>query len=541
MRWLCVLPLLLACGGRQLERPTPGVRVIAGELDATALLAPTATRSSKAGAGALALVTRGLLREGERTGAFIEPQATSGPSSCVFLFARAAPSVSDLDVSVFTDDGEPLAQDEEPDATPAVLLCPPYPTRMYVSARTATGEGLVAIGAQAVPQNAAAQVRRAASVKGGAGAANRRLDQWPELEVAVRRELARLGPSAREARRVGLPAERTLSTSVSEEVPADSCASLLLVPDSSLFALDIELEDETGALLMRSARAVESLANFQFCTDVPRTITASFRPHVGRGLVGAVWLLAPRDAVPAAYVLASRGAGAPKAWLAAEVKRLSDARERRGDKKVRDTSFTVRPSALFAETLSSLSADACHAVRAVVGAPNARTSLSLLLPDGRPIGQRQGGASAGMMVCGLGTARVAVGIREAQGAGRLLVHRTPLRIEGAARVPIAASRIATLLDELAAPVARALPLQGSSELPMREVPRGQCLLVAAAAEDGSAELRVAEANDAGGERIRGDADVRWVRLCASDAARTVTLSAAASPGLVAWATVPMAP
>lgn len=541
LHWSFLL-LAFGCGGRAAPVAEPAIRVTPGELDAVALLTPTAARASKGGAGPLALVSRGLLREGDRTGAFVEPQATGQAPRCLFLFARGAPSLADLDLSVFSDDGEPLAQDEEPDATPAVLLCPPYPARMYVSARAASGEGLVALGAQAVPLAAAENVRRAASAKDGMGPANRRLDQWPELENAVQTELGRLGPGARETRRVGLPADRALTTSLSEDVPASSCASLLLLPDPSLFALDVELQDEDGALLLRAARATEAQTTLRFCTDVARKVTASFRPHVGRGLVGAVWFRGPREPALDARVLASHASESPKAWLDGEVKRLAFERESHGAKKLRDEVFSVKPAAVFARPLTALDASACHSVSALVGAPNARVSLSLLTTDGRAIGQRQGGAHAGMVLCGVPSAQAVVGIREAQGAGHLSVHRLPFRLAGAVRVPTAASRAATVLDELGAPVEQSTVLEGSQELAVTEIPRGRCLLAAASGESfGGATLDVTElaGAEAGRQLVRGDGDARWIRLCADQAPRRVKLVAAARPGIAVWALTPL--
>lgn len=536
MKRLLVLGLMACGGAAPATAPPPAVRVTPGALDVTALLAPTATRAARAGAGSLALVTSGLLREGDRTGAFVEPTAATKPQSCLFVFARGAPSLSDVDLSVFSDEGEPLAQDEEPDATPALLLCPPYPPRMYVSARAASGEGLIAVGAQAVPLAAAESVRRGASARGSMGVANRRLDQWPELEHAAAAELKRLGPGARETRRVGLPGDRALTTSLTEEVAANTCASLLLLPDASLFALDVELQDEDGALLLRSAKPGAALQNLHFCTDSPRKLTVSFRPHVGRGLVGAVWFRAPREPAEGARVLAARSS-APT-WLGSEVKRLGAQRETLGAKKLREDSFVVKPSAVFAESLLELDKDACHVVTAVVGAPNARVGISLLTEDGRALGARRGGASASSVVCGFASVRAVVSVREAQGAGRLTVHRlgsgrAPGVVE---RAPVAASRVASVLDELGGVAEHSIYVQGTQDVPVTDIPRGRCLLVAVAGESGQ-KLDVTEAGEA--LVARGENDARWVRLCADEAARHVKVAVTTPSGIASWALTPL--
>lgn len=536
MKWVLLLGLFACGGAAPVVLPPPAVRVTTGSLDVTALLAPTASRAARAGAGSLALVTSGLLREGDRTGAFVEPTAKAKPQSCLFVFARGAASLADVDLSVFSDEGEPLAQDEEPDATPALLLCPPYPSRMYVSARAASGEGLIAVGAQAVPLAAAEAVRRGASARGSMGVANRRLDQWPELEHAAKAELKRLGPGARETRRVGLPGDRALTTSLTEEVAANTCASLLLLPEASLLSLDVELQDEDGALLLRSARPDEALQNLHFCTDTPRKLTVSFRPHVGRGLVGAVWFRAARESADGARVLAARSGSST--WLTSEIKRLGAQRESQGAKKLREDSFVVKPSAVFAESLVKLDKDACHVVTAVVGAPNARVSMSLLTEDGRALGSRQGGASASSVVCGFATVRAVVGVREAQGSGRLTVHRLGAgRAPGVVeQAPVAASRVASVLDALGGVAEHSMYVQGTQEVPVAEIPRGFCLLVAVAGESGQ-KLDVTEAGEA--LMARGEGDARWLRLCADDTARRVKVVVTTPSGIASWALGPI--
>jgi len=83
---------------------------------------------------------------GDRTAALLEVPA----DSCAVVIARATGSVEDLDLLAYGEDGAVLGTDEGPDKTPALLICPPHPGRIYVAARIASGHGLVALGAEPI-------------------------------------------------------------------------------------------------------------------------------------------------------------------------------------------------------------------------------------------------------------------------------------------------------------------------------------------------------------------------------------------------------
>jgi hypothetical protein len=128
--------------------------VTAGTPDGRALLGDVATKATEAGAGPLSVVAMGETSERERLGAFVEiPEG-----SCLLGYARASRSVEDLDLAAFSDEGTPVAVDDAPDPHPTLLVCPPHPTRVYLAAVAASGEGLVAVGAQLVPPALAAAV-----------------------------------------------------------------------------------------------------------------------------------------------------------------------------------------------------------------------------------------------------------------------------------------------------------------------------------------------------------------------------------------------
>jgi hypothetical protein len=86
---------------------------------------------------------------------------------CAAIIARAGASVEDVDLLAYGEDGSVVGTDEGPDKTPALLVCPPHPPRVWVAARIAAGHGLVAIGAQRVAPSDANRAAAAYGIHGG--------------------------------------------------------------------------------------------------------------------------------------------------------------------------------------------------------------------------------------------------------------------------------------------------------------------------------------------------------------------------------------
>src|SRR5689334_16030977 len=93
--------VLAACGpSKPVISPTAAgppnaPKVVPGTLEATPLLGDVPQRAAKLGAGPLSIVVSGPLNEGERLGAFVEIP----PDVCLLAYARAAPSVEDIDLA----------------------------------------------------------------------------------------------------------------------------------------------------------------------------------------------------------------------------------------------------------------------------------------------------------------------------------------------------------------------------------------------------------------------------------------------------------
>src|SRR6185503_683510 len=86
-------------------------------------------------------------------------------NDCAVAIARATPTVDDVDLFAYGEDGAVLGSDEGSDKQPALLVCPPHPRRIFLAARIAAGHGLVALGAQRVNVHDAERVAAAYGVR----------------------------------------------------------------------------------------------------------------------------------------------------------------------------------------------------------------------------------------------------------------------------------------------------------------------------------------------------------------------------------------
>ncbi len=290
-----LVPLLGACAGRASSRTNaPGgtrdaPRVIAGPLEVRPLLGDLPTRAAQLGAGPLAIVASAPMAEGERVGAFVEVPR----DACLLAYARSSPSLEDIDLAAFGEEGNPIASDEGPDPRPTVLICPPHPDRVYVAAHAAAGQGLCVIAAQLVPRDRAELVGRAVNAH---GASPKSPETWPGLEDKVRAHRTGTGGIWEEQRRVALAVDARAVSTVAFAIEEEGCADALIVPDDDVAVVDVDVLDGDGRLI---ARAKESLPvrSVTVCSHGAVPGSLQIRPHVGRGLVAVVIAKAKGDTV----------------------------------------------------------------------------------------------------------------------------------------------------------------------------------------------------------------------------------------------------
>ena len=290
----CACALLVGCGSTapSAHGPMGPPHVVPGELDARILLEDLPARATKLGAGPVSIVASGEVTEGERTGAFVD----IAEGACLLAYARASSSLEDIDVAAFGEEGNPVASDEGPDAHPAVVVCPQHASRVYVVAHAASGEGLVALAAQQVPRDRAAELARAFSARGGAAQGAHAADAWPGLEDHVRAHRDALGGKWEEVRRVAVTLDARAPTFVGFSIAADQCLDVMVVPDEDVALVELEAQDGEGRLIARSREAGRDRA-LTICS--PLTFDGSFvlRPHVGNGIAAVVIARAPADHV----------------------------------------------------------------------------------------------------------------------------------------------------------------------------------------------------------------------------------------------------
>jgi hypothetical protein len=253
-------------------------------IDATALLGPTAEGLGSEGASALQVVAAEAATEGDRVGGFVQVRA----DACLVAYARGTGSVEDLDILVFDDEGASLMADQAVSPSPAVVICPPHPGRMYVTARVASGQGLVALGVQAVEpsRGASVAIRLGARMSAREGEMLQQ-EAWPGLAGRVEQRRSELSGRWVELRRLSVPVSQRAPTYVSVPVPGSRCLDVLVVPNEEVRGLQVTVADDRGAVIARGAERGEERVAL-VCSPTDTTISVEVRPRRGHGMAAVV-------------------------------------------------------------------------------------------------------------------------------------------------------------------------------------------------------------------------------------------------------------
>jgi hypothetical protein len=537
-----------ACGGSPPPPPQiPGPTVLAapkvtpGTLEAQTLLGDLPARATRLGASPLSIVAAGPMIELERLGAFVEVP----PDACLLAYARASPSLEDIDIATFSDEGNPLAVDEGPDPRPTVLLCPPHPARVYVAAHAAQGEGLCVVGAQLVPKERAGEVGRAVSAHGALGGKPRTPEAWPGLDEQVRAHRAALGGTWDEARRVALAVDARAPSSVAFSIEAGSCTDALVVPDDDVAIVDVDVLDADGRTIAR-ARDTSASRAVTVCSPVELSGSLAIRPHVGRGLVAVVVAKAKPDgarelsarpetnwaspALPLDATKAARNAALAKAGYGPPAARVATGQIVLG-----------RRATVPVELASGAGAGVCTRIDVVAGAPLALVEASAWDDAGGLLATDEGASGATLFACGKGKARVDVATRGRPGPYAVLVRPERWKDPSFAAYPLAAGRMLAraatgpeALHEGKPGAVRHVVLDAAHQtVQSTNIPADACLRVAVGAqgEGTGLELRIYDAVT-GEELDRSHGQsAASVRACAGPGSpRSVRLDARATAG-----------
>jgi hypothetical protein len=511
-------------GGAASSRPLTAPRVVVGEIEAKALLGDAPVLSSKLGAGPLSLVASGEAFERERIGGFV--LVPNG--MCLLAYARASSTIEDVDLAVFTDEGNLVASDDAPDAHPTVLVCPPHPDRLYVSAFDVSGDGVMAIAAQFVPTDRAADVGHALQARGTRFAAHRDADKWLGLDDHVRAHRDALGGAWEEVRRVAVAVDARAPTHVAFPLEADGCTDALVVPDDDVAVLEVEALDESGRVLGRASGGTRDRA-LTVCSSLAISGSLVVRPHVGQGLAAVVLARAKGEV---AQDLSTR---ADVAWASASLPLETTKTTRNAElaKVGYPPPDSTQTGKLAVGRLSALPLDlgaqkeGCARVDVVGGAPLALIQASVWDEKGALVTRGEGSASVTLFACGHGKARLELEARGRPGPYASLIRPEKWKDPAFSQHPLAASRmlerasVGPSLLLLGTPLAaRVLALDQAHLVGWDDsIPAGKCIRVAAGAEgEGTGiEGRVTE-------RSTGD------ELDRSHAPSAIALRACAPPG-----------
>jgi hypothetical protein len=221
--------------------------------------------------------------DGDRVGGFVNIPA----DQCVLGYARGSQGIEDLDLYSYGDDGTILAADEATDPQPAVVICPPHPSRAYFAARIVAGRGVVAIGVHALPPSVAAQVGRALGARGRPGEELGRIEAWPGLDEKVNQHRRQVGARWEEVRRVAVQADARAPTRISASLDGGRCLDVYVVPSDEFGQLDLAILDSDDRVLLR-APAIGKERTAIVCSPLQAALSIELRPHTGQGLCAIV-------------------------------------------------------------------------------------------------------------------------------------------------------------------------------------------------------------------------------------------------------------
>jgi hypothetical protein len=507
--------LLCGCGGTVPSgKPAPLGRFgkVSGKPDASAWLAP------KARGNAEVLVVEGGVA-GDRVTSLLEiPDA-----ECAIAIARATPSVDDIDLFAYGEDGAVLGSDEGSDKTPSLLICPPHPRRVMLLARIAAGHGLVAIGAQRVEVRDAEKAAAAYGVRYRPGEIARRLTVWPGLEERIDAHRRQLGGEWVDVRRVAVPLDARTPTRLSAPIEAERCLHVLASPSDEVSGLDMTLLDPDGRILGR-AEAIGRDRSVVVCSPTPVAVTVELRPHGSVGLA-VVMMSRSREGTETEIdrdvlrfsVFATQGVTEERAQLAATLSRS-------GYSAGRVVLSGTLPLGRRTSTELTVS-PGCARLDWVSGAPLRGVRVWIYSPDGALIANDEG-AHPVLFVCGKG-GKVRL---DAESLARPGPFAVELRQERAMPKlledhPLAAGRLLRrmlergIIDTGRRVGAVYVHSLGTTAIARQKLtlPIGRCLDATLAIGPGAegAELRVLGADGAELSLARGSA-VTSTRVCARD-------------------------
>jgi hypothetical protein len=484
---------LPACTRVMGTTPLPRSPSSAEAQDGVRWIEAPATSARAGGAGAPIVVATGAGAPGDNLGGRIElPE-----DLCGLFLARGSPTIQDLDLFVYADDGAALAADETQEAGGSAIVCPPHPKHVYAFGRVAAGHGMFSVSAQTVRPVDATKAARAAGVPSLQEQAISSAG-WPGLDDALAARRAELGGTWRDVRRVAIPMDPRIPTHVSSPIGAGQCLDILVLPAEEVAFAELTVLDSVGRIVGRAPNEGQKPA-IVVCAPSRTQVTFELQPHAGRGMAALVLsMTSDRNALDSGVALVLREAESDRP--------LEDARaqlERSLGVAQGPRSLLVRGAAAIGRRESrdvELGAG-CSRLDIVAGAPLRGVDAWLWSPTGALLAHDDGASQATLFPCGPAQrARLDVEAVTRSGPYALELRDPKMRSDLLEQQPLAASRLlgrlaeagrVTALSDVGKPVAQELTPTALARHAV-EVPPGSCADVTVAVGPGAegVELRL---------------------------------------------------
>jgi hypothetical protein len=534
--------LVVSCSGTPgdgtpAKAPPTGPKTLAvtgGRLDGQLLLAADAALAVAAGAGPLKVVGADIASEGDRVGGFVEVPA----EECLVAYARPSPTIGDVDLFAYEDDGSPFSTDESPNQGGTILVCPPHPRRLYVVARVMAGTGLLTVGVQSVPAAKAEAVAVAVRARGRPGEDTGRLDAWPGLESKIREHRTAVGGRWEDVRRIALPVTPHASSRISITLDPNRCADVLLAPSEEIGSLDAVVEDARGRVIARM-REKGSDRSAVVCTTERAEISVAMRPRASQGLVAVV---IGRSALGAGAEVA-QSIFADHVTQPLELAEARAALERGLGARGYPAPKVAGSAAARTGQRTSVTVDlpaGCARLDIVAGKPLGSFRAELWDDQSALVTQVYGGTGGTFFACGKGGVwRTDIEALDAPGPFAVEIRKEKTAPPGLVAHPFAAARLLGRLhaaggpaDASSAQAAQVVALDAAAlrTIPFA-IPAGACVEVVAAIDPGGQglDLRIIDGTTSETSLVRG-ATVASERACAGSAPKSAKAELRLSAG-----------
>jgi len=445
---------------------------------------------------------------------------------CAIVIARAGETVDDLDLLAYAEDGSVVGIDEAPDKTPALLICPPHPRRVWVAARIAAGHGLVALGAGRVQPNEAQRAAKVYGIRHGNGPATNQPEVIRGLEERLAEHRRELGGAWQDIRRVPVPLDPRVPTRVSARVEAGRCLDALVVPTDEVGHVNVTAADANGAIVGRAQSSGRD-RYLVLCATSDTPLTLELRPHSGRGMGMLMFSRSRPGSETDLEIEPTRIDAFPATDLGEEIARAQRELRRAGYANGRALlSGTLEVGRRTSHEITL--PEGCSRLDLLGGAPLRGIRAWVWSPGGDLISTTSAGGRGVLFVCGRGgTARLDAEATLRPGPFTVLLNPEPGAPAPLAEAPLAAGRL------LANVVERGVLRRGAEIGLVRKytlsetafetieltVPFGRCMDVALALDRGAigAEIRLVAASS-GKEIASGRGPhATSARVCALDA------------------------